>query len=183
MKRALSTGDFGIKYYNSNKAGVAQVLNRLNYIATISHLRRLNTPIEKTSNLIEPRKLHTSSWGYVCLAETPEGHSIGVVKNKGYMTQITTASENIILYDYVNPHIDNLSDINPEDCIHKVKLFINGHWLGVVKNPLELYNNLKDKKSKGIINIYTSILFDYRLKEIKICTDAGRLINLIIKGT
>ena len=68
LKRALSTGDFGIKFYNSNKAGVAQVLNRLNYIATISHLRRLNTPIEKTSNLIEPRKLHTSSWGYVCLS-------------------------------------------------------------------------------------------------------------------
>ena len=42
--------DRGIKFYNSNKAGVAQVLNRLNYIAMISHLRRLNTPIEKSTH-------------------------------------------------------------------------------------------------------------------------------------
>ena len=29
IKRALATGDFGIKNTNSNKCGVAQVLNRL----------------------------------------------------------------------------------------------------------------------------------------------------------
>ena len=33
LKRALSTGDFGIKNTNSNKVGVAQVLNRLTYIS------------------------------------------------------------------------------------------------------------------------------------------------------
>ena len=97
------------------------------------------------------------------------------------MTQITTACENIMIYDYVKPYIDNLSNINPEDCINKVKLFINGHWLGIVKEPLVLYQDLKDKKSKGIINIYTSIIFDYTLKEIRICTDAGRLIRPLLK--
>jgi DNA-directed RNA polymerase II subunit RPB2 len=33
LKRALATGDFGIKQTNSNKVGVAQVLNRLTYIS------------------------------------------------------------------------------------------------------------------------------------------------------
>ena len=47
LKRALSTGDFGIKNVNSNKVGVAQVLNRLTYISSLSHLRRINTPIDK----------------------------------------------------------------------------------------------------------------------------------------
>ena len=42
LKRALSTGDFGIKNANSNKVGVAQVLNRLTYISGLSHLRRIN---------------------------------------------------------------------------------------------------------------------------------------------
>ena len=32
IKRALATGDFGIKNTNSNKVGVAQVLNRLTYM-------------------------------------------------------------------------------------------------------------------------------------------------------
>ena len=65
IKRALATGDFGIKHANSNKVGVAQVLNRLTYISTLSHLRRLNTPIDKSGKLIPPRKLHNSSWGFV----------------------------------------------------------------------------------------------------------------------
>jgi len=78
LKRALSTGDFGIKNVNSNKVGVAQVLNRLTYISSLSHLRRINTPIDKSGKLIPPRKLHNSSWGFLCPAETPEGASVGV---------------------------------------------------------------------------------------------------------
>ena len=85
MKRALSTGDFSIKNTNSNKVGVAQVLNRLTYISSLSHLRRINTPIDKSGKLIPPRKLHNSSWGFICPAETPEGQSVGVVKNLSYM--------------------------------------------------------------------------------------------------
>ena len=57
IKRALATGDFGIKNTNSNKVGVAQVLNRLTYISSLSHLRRINTPIDKSGKLIPPRKI------------------------------------------------------------------------------------------------------------------------------
>ena len=67
IKRALATGDFGIKHANSNKVGVAQVLNRLTYISSLSHLRRINTPIDKSGKLIPPRKLHNSSWGFYVL--------------------------------------------------------------------------------------------------------------------
>jgi DNA-directed RNA polymerase beta subunit len=88
FKRALSTGDFGIKHLNSNKVGVAQVLNRLTFLASISHLRRINTPLDKTGKLIDPRKLHGTCWGYLCPAETPEGQSVGVVKNLSYLTII-----------------------------------------------------------------------------------------------
>jgi len=52
LKRALSTGDFGIKHLNSNKVGVAQVLNRLTYASTLSHLRRINMPIDKINEYV-----------------------------------------------------------------------------------------------------------------------------------
>ena len=39
-------GNWGIKTTNS-KVGIAQVLSRLTYISTLSHLRRVNTPTEK----------------------------------------------------------------------------------------------------------------------------------------
>ena len=38
-------------------------------------------PIDNNGKLIHPkRKLHNTHWGYVCPSETPEGQSVGVVK-------------------------------------------------------------------------------------------------------
>lgn len=68
IKYALSTGNWGIKN-NKTKQGVAQVLNRMTYSATLSHLRRINTPIEKSGKLVQPRKLHSTQWGIICPSE------------------------------------------------------------------------------------------------------------------
>jgi DNA-directed RNA polymerase II subunit RPB2 len=179
FKRALATGDFGIKQTNSNKVGVAQVLNRLTYISSLSHLRRCNTPIDKSGKLIPPRKLHNSTWGFLCPAETPEGASVGVVKNISYLATITINSNSQPIRNYVNDQIIILD--NMEDAYKHVKVFINGAWIGITKDPINLYNSLKEKKSKGIINIYTSIIFNYKTKEIIICNDAGRLIRPVFK--
>jgi len=181
LKRALSTGDFGIKNVNSNKVGVAQVLNRLTYISSLSHLRRINTPIDKSGKLIPPRKLHNSSWGFLCLAETPEGASVGVVKNLSYMTHITIPSNSGPLHEYVIPFIIPLSDLTSSELEKHVKVFVNGAWLGISKNPYDLFTTFQQYKYKGMINIYTSITFNFKDKEIRICNDAGRLIRPILR--
>ena len=181
FKRALSTGDFGIKHINSNKVGVAQVLNRLTPIATLSHLRRISTPIDKSGKMIPPRKLHPTSYGYICPAETPEGAPVGVVKNLSYMTHITIHSSSIPLYDYILPNIVKIEDITPTYAYDKVKVFINGAWVGVSLEPQELYQMLKQMKYKGIINIYVSIVFDYAKKEIRVCNDSGRLSRPLLR--
>ena len=183
FKRALSTGDFSIKHSTSNKVGVAQVLNRLTYIATLSHLRRVSTPTDKSGKLVPPRKLHNTSWGFLCPAETPEGASVGVVKNISYMAHITIHSNSNSLYDYINPKIIKFDDaiMSPLFVYDKVKVFINGAWVGITQNPEELYNELKEMKYKGIINIYTSIIFDYKLQEIRVCNDSGRITRPVLR--
>jgi len=68
LKSSLATGNFGSgKIGGPSKIGVSQVLNRMNYFATISHLRRISTPMEKTGKLIAPRKQHNSQYGYICV--------------------------------------------------------------------------------------------------------------------
>jgi DNA-directed RNA polymerase II subunit RPB2 len=181
LKRALSTGDFGIKNVNSNKVGVAQVLNRLTYVSSLSHLRRINTPVDKSGKLIAPRKLHNTTWGFLCVAETPEGGSVGVVKNISYMTHITTPSNSESLHQHVESFISRMDRENPKDMYSNIKVFVNGAWLGNTAEPVELYNSFKDKKSKGIINIYTSIIFDIKNKEIRICNDAGRITRPVLR--
>ena len=179
FKRALATGDFGIKQTNNNKVGVAQVLNRLTYISSLSHLRRCNTPIDKSGKLIPPRKLHNSTWGFLCPAETPEGQSVGVVKNISYLATITINSNSTPIQEYINNDILNLDC--GENLNNFVKVFINGCWIGITKDPVNLYESLKEKKYKGIINIYTSIIFDYKNMEIRVCNDAGRLVRPVLK--
>jgi DNA-directed RNA polymerase II subunit RPB2 len=181
IARALSTGDFSIKQSNSSKVGVAQVLNRLTYAATLSHSRRINTPLEKSGELIAPRKLHGTTFGFVCCAETPEGQSIGVVKNISYLAHITIPNNSASLYEYVLPNVIRVDDVEPASLHNKVKVFINGTWVGVSETPLELYEDMKNKKYRGIINIYTSIVFDYKAMEIRICNDGGRLTRPVLR--
>uniref|UniRef100_A0A6C0H5M3 DNA-directed RNA polymerase n=1 Tax=viral metagenome TaxID=1070528 RepID=A0A6C0H5M3_9ZZZZ len=185
LKKPLSTGDFSIKNINNNKVGVAQVLNRLSYMSMISHIRKISTPSDKSGKLIPPRKLHGTSWGFIGCYDTPEGHQVGIVKNLSIMTHITIYSNSEVLYDYVNDYIESLdkSINNP----NHVKVIINGTWIGIVSDKIDAYKfycELKEKKIKGIINVYTSIIFDYKKLEIRLCSDAGRLTRplLIVKN-
>jgi DNA-directed RNA polymerase beta subunit/intein/homing endonuclease len=118
-----------------------------------------------------------------CPAETPEGQSVGIVKNLSYMTHVTIHSNSLPLYEYVMPHIVSIDaeNIISKNMYEKVKVFINGAWVGITDNPQELFMMLKDKKYKGIINIYTSIVFDYRMKEIRVCNDSGRLTRPVLR--
>ena len=183
INRALSTGDFSIKQSNSSKVGVAQVFNRLTYVASLSHLRRINTPIEKSGELIAPRKLHNTTWGFLCAVETPEGQSIGIVKNISYMSHITIPTNSCSLYEIILPQIISLDDerVKPSQIFDKVRVFINGAWVGVSENPYELYQDIKQKKHSGIINIYTSVIFDFKLMEIRVCNDGGRLSRPVLR--
>jgi DNA-directed RNA polymerase beta subunit len=185
INRALATGDFSIKQSNSSKVGVAQVLNRLTTAATLSHMRRVNTPIDKSGELIEPRKLHGTTFGFLCPAETPEGQSIGVVKSISTLMHLTISSNSSSLYVYAEPFVRALDSIKPADAYDMVKVFINGCWIGITDRPLDLYNDMKEKKCRGIINIYTSVVFDYKNMEIQICNDGGRMTRplLRVKGS
>jgi hypothetical protein len=116
-----------------------------------------------------------------CSVESPEGQSIGVVKNISYLTHITIPTHSNSLYEYITPLIRTLEDCTPEQLHGKVRVLINGVWIGVTDTPEELYRDLKDKKYQGIIQIYTSIVFDYRNMEIRVCNDGGRMVRPVLK--
>lgn len=110
----------------------------MNADATNSHLRRVVTPVDKNVKLIMPRKLHRSAWGFICPAETPEGSSIGIVKNFASMLVVTEAHSSVpardVLADIVKPvDREDWSGIRDESMV-----FVNGDWVGTTENPMEL---------------------------------------------
>jgi len=187
LKTSLATGNFGsAKIGGPTKIGVSQVLNRLNYVASLSHLRRVSTPIEKTGKLIAPRKLHNTQWGYICPSETPEGHSVGVVKNMSSTASVSIYSNVNILKDYFKKLnvIIPLEKTSIEEKHNLVRLFINGAWVGNLANKdvTETIDNLKKAKRSGKIHMFTGIIWKPMFKELWLTTEAGRLLRPLFVG-
>jgi DNA-directed RNA polymerase II subunit RPB2 len=176
LKYGLATGNWGVK--NSRmRQGVAQVLNRLTYVSTISHLRRINTPIEKTGKLVQPRKLHPTQWGVVCPSETPEGASVGLVKNLATMASITVASSS----DPVRRSLDDMGILpfasDPSIFAGRTKVFINGDLVGCHDRPAELMHFLRQAKRTGVFHAHTSVSWSITRDEVLVCTEGGRCIR------
>ncbi len=53
--------------------------------------------MEKSGKLLAPRKLHGTSWGFVCPVETPEGHSVGIVKDLSVLSSVTQHSPSLVV--------------------------------------------------------------------------------------
>ena len=149
-------------------------------------MRRVATPNEKTGKLIAPRKLHNTQWGIVCPAETPEGASVGVVKNLAITTLVTQMVNSKPILDRVMGYdVIPLSEIGDEEDkmvrfedIEKYgKIFINGNWIGIHMNIKDILDKLKILRRLAIINIYTSLSWYITTNELFIYTDGGRCIR------
>ncbi len=184
MKSSLATGNFATGKMGT-KTGISQVMNRLTFLSGISHLRRVSTPIEKTGKLIPPRKLHGTSYGFICPAETPEGHSVGVVKNLASTASVSLPSSPHsilhVLYDELKmkhlPETDGISR-------HKaLRVYVNGAWIGTLPGGAEAIRcveALRVAKRAGRVHPFTSIVFQPSLMEVWINTEGGRLIRPLL---
>ena len=185
MKTCLATGNFGsAKAGGPSKNGVSQVLNRLNYISGLSHLRRVSTPIEKTGKLIAPRKLHNTQFGYICPCETPEGHSVGVVKNMSTTAIVSIFSNPKTIYEFIM-RLGTLDLLSKDTMMAKhsdTRLFLNGAWLGTMStaNAPRTIKALRDAKRSCQIHPQTGIIWKIGLKELWVTTEAGRMLRPLL---
>lgn len=175
LKYSLATGNWGQANAAGTRAGVSQVLNRLTYASTLSHLRRLNSPIGREGKLAKPRQLHNSLWGMMCPAETPEGQAVGLVKNLALMTYITVGSNAQPILEFLEEWTtEGLEEISASVIPHATKIFVNGKWVGIHRDPDMLVRTLRQLRRQLDVNSEVSVVRDIRLKELRLYTDFGR---------
>ena len=187
MKSSLATGNF-VGGKMGTKAGISQVMNRLTYLSGISHLRRLSTPIEKTGKLLAPRKLHNTQFGFVCPAETPEGHAVGVVKNLSStaLVSLPISPEPIVSFLYDTLDMKNLGDVSRATLFNGTRVLINGAWIGMLcvgaVASAAAVASLRAAKRAGRIHPHTGITYRTARHEIWINTEGGRLLRPILNA-
>ncbi|GLJ37518.1 hypothetical protein SUGI_0762380 [Cryptomeria japonica] len=175
LKYSLATGNWGQANAAGTRAGVSQVLNRLTFASTLSHLRRLNSPIGREGKLAKPRQLHNSHWGMMCPAETPEGQACGLVKNLALMVYITVGSSaNPILEFLEEWSTENFEEISPAAIPTSTKIFVNGCWVGIHRDPELLVRTLRQLRRQVDVNPEVGVVRDIRLRELRLYTDYGR---------
>lgn len=175
LKYSLATGNWGANKTAGTRSGVSQVLNRLTFASTLSHLRRLNSPIGREGKLAKPRQLHNTLWGLVCPAETPEGAACGLVKNLALMAYISVGSSSAPIIEFLDEWTtENLEEISPSLIPHATKIFVNGMWVGVHRQPDQLVKTLRSLRRCLDVSPEVAVVRDIKERELRLYTDAGR---------
>jgi DNA-directed RNA polymerase subunit B len=181
LANAIATGNWG-----RGKVGVTQLLDRTNYLSTISHLRRVQSPLSRSQPNFEARDLHATHFGRICPAETPEGANCGLVKNLALSAIISTSASAEEVLDYlIELGVKSIRDADLELKRTGARVFLDGRFVGYVQDGEQLAKEFRKARRQGQIDPYVSIAYiepkDPRAsKRVYVSTNSGRVMRPLI---
>lgn len=180
IKHCFATGNWGVQKNAYIRTGVSQILSRLTYGATLSHLRRIVIPIGKEGKNAKIRQIHPSQYGFQCPLETPEGQTAGIVTNFTNFALVSNQESTIIVRENImnSTHLINIDEEKPLEFYEdKIIVFLNGILIGITINSFNLVNDIYTYKLKGILSHNVSVYYDEIDNEIRIYCDSGRMLR------
>ena len=157
--------------------GIVQDLNRLSYNSFISHLRKVNLPMDASAKVSGPRQLHGSQWGIIDPADSPDGANIGLQKHLAISAYVTQPCSALPIIQWLRElaTMKLLEECGPKYLHQLTKVFVNGAWVGALGNPREVMRLFLLYRRNALIPIYTSGRWDIAHNELQFFTDGGRL--------
>jgi len=181
LNNAIATGNWG-----RGRVGITQLLDRTNYLSTISHLRRVQSPLSRTQPNFEARDLHSTHFGRICPSETPEGSNCGLVKNLALSAIISTSVDS----SDIRQKLDDLGVADFLDVNNSVKktgarVFLDGKFIGYFPDGEELVSSLRELRRNNKINSHVGISLhtpeeEGATKRLYINCNAGRVLRPVI---
>ncbi len=181
LNNAIATGNWG-----RGRVGVTQLLDRTNYMSTISHLRRIQSPLSRSQPNFEARDLHATHFGRICPAETPEGSNCGLVKNLALSAIISvnvqSAEVTEKLYEL---GVQNVEDADKDLRQDGTRVFVDGRLIGYVEKGDNLADTLRSMRRSGKIHSHVGIYLyssqnDKATKRLYISCNAGRVLRPLV---
>jgi DNA-directed RNA polymerase subunit B len=169
ITNAIATGNWG-----RGRVGITQLLDRTNRLSTISHLRRIQSPLSRTQPNFEARELHGTQFGRICPVETPEGSNCGLVKNLALSAIISVNHDFEPLKEKIITTLTGKGD----------KVFLDGRFIGYT-DVEKTARKLREMRRNGEIPYDVSIFIYYPAdprgeKRLFINATAGRVLRPLI---
>ncbi|MCL5987802.1 MAG: DNA-directed RNA polymerase subunit B, partial [Candidatus Thermoplasmatota archaeon] len=164
---AMATGN-----WIGGRTGVSQLLDRVSNVSTISHLRRIISPLTRSQPHFEARDLHPTQWGRICPNETPDGQNCGLVKNEALMINISKGVDTIDVMDFL--FMNGMKEPRGEER-SQGRFYLNGDFVGYHPDPQDIVNKVRDARRGGKLSDEINIRFDAASNEVIINCDRGRI--------
>jgi DNA-directed RNA polymerase subunit B len=180
FQHALATGNWG-----RGRVGITQLLDRTNHISTLSHLRRLQSPLSRSQPNFEARDLHATHWGRLCPNETPEGSNCGLVKNLALSACISVGvnpekMRQLLFASGVTP----ILEANDTLKLSGTKVFVDGNTIGYCNSPDRLAQDFRERRRRGEVSTEVNIAYFSKAQgereEVYVNCDEGRVRRPLI---
>jgi DNA-directed RNA polymerase subunit B len=180
FQHSLATGNWG-----KGRVGVTQLLDRTNHISTLSHLRRLQSPLSRSQPNFEARDLHATHWGRLCPNETPEGSNCGLVKNLALSACISVGvNPEKIKQTLFSMGVVPVQESNETMKISGAKVFVDGNIIGYCNSPEELAKEFRDMRRRAEISTEVNMAYFSKAhgerEEAYVNCDEGRVRRPLI---
>ena len=185
IRNPMATGNWCAQKNTYVRTGVSQIMSRLSYPATISHLRRIVIPIGKEGKNVKIRQIHPTQCFFIDTIESPEGKGIGIIKNFALMSKVTVGCNSIL----VRKMVEQSSFIYLTSQFFEMKdnrqcsmIYLNGTLIGITDKIDECYDELyKMKYEQNLFSNQVSFFKDKDDHELRIFCDHGRFTRPLLK--
>ncbi|MEM2122081.1 MAG: DNA-directed RNA polymerase subunit B [Candidatus Bathyarchaeia archaeon] len=181
LQHAIATGN-----WVRGRVGITQLLDRTSYYSTLSHLRRLQSPLSRSQPNLEARDLHSTHWGRLCPNETPEGSNCGLVKNLALSAEISVGCPvESVIETLKELGVTPIEEASKDLRIKGTKIFVDGILIGYTEDPETLVAAVRRRRREGKLSSQLNAAY-YPAQspegedEIIVNCDAGRVRRPLI---